>query len=151
VSPLQCRVLAFAISGFVAGIAGALYLSVNQSISPSVMGLTPMSIDVTMLVIGGLGTVYGPVIGTALLAVVQSLLISHPGIELTILGTFLLIVVVFVPNGVVGLIGRLRGRVAAWVEADAGPPSGSPTEPDEPAETADPGQPGPPGAMSETG
>ena len=121
VSPLRCRVLAFAISGFLAGIAGALYLSVNQSISPSVMGLTPMSIDVTMLVIGGLGTVYGPLIGTALLAVVQTLLVSHPGIELTILGTFLLIVVVFAPNGVVGLITRWQRRIAAWVAADAAP------------------------------
>ena len=57
VSPLRYRVIAFAISGFLAGIAGALYISFNQSISPSAMGLTPMSIDVTMLVIGGLGTV----------------------------------------------------------------------------------------------
>src|SRR2546430_14765462 len=53
VSPLRYRVIAFAISGFLAGIAGALYISFNQSISPSAMGLTPMSIDVTMLVIGG--------------------------------------------------------------------------------------------------
>ena len=46
------------------------------------MGLTPMSIDVTMLVIGGLGTVFGPLIGTALLTIVQTALVDHPGIEL---------------------------------------------------------------------
>ena len=121
VSPLRCRVLAFAISGFLAGIAGALYLSANQSIDPSVMGLTPMSIYVTMLVIGGLGTAYGPLIGTALLQLIQTLLISHPGIELTILGTILLIVVVFVPNGIVGLITRWQRRITAWVAAEAQP------------------------------
>ena len=82
VSPLRYRVIAFAISGFLAGIAGALYISFNQSISPSAMGLTPMSIDVTMLVIGGLGTVFGPLIGTALLTIVQTALVDHPGIEL---------------------------------------------------------------------
>ncbi len=118
VSPLRYRVIAFAISGFLAGIAGALYLSFNQSISPSVMGLTPMSIDVTMLVIGGLGTVFGPLIGTTMLAIVQTSLVSHPGIELTVLGTFLLIVVVFVPGGLVGLIRR-------------GPPPFPPGSPDE--------------------
>lgn len=118
VSPLRYRVIAFAISGFLAGIAGALYLSFNQSISPSVMGLTPMSIDVTMLVIGGLGTVFGPLIGTTLLAIVQTSLVSHPGIELTILGTFLLIVVVFVPGGLVGLIARTQRRLAAWAAED---------------------------------
>jgi branched-chain amino acid transport system permease protein len=122
VSPLRYRVIAFAISGFLAGIAGALYISFNQSISPSVMGLTSMSIDVTMLVIGGLGTVFGPLIGTAVLTVVQTALVDHPGIELTILGTFLLIVVVFVPGGLVGLIARTRNRVAAWAAEDEAPP-----------------------------
>jgi branched-chain amino acid transport system permease protein len=84
------------------------------------MGLTPMSIDVTMLVIGGLGTVFGPLIGTALLTIVQTALVDHPGIELTILGTFLLIVVVFVPGGLVGLITRTRNRVAAWAAEGEG-------------------------------
>jgi branched-chain amino acid transport system permease protein len=114
VSPLRYRVIAFAISGFVAGIAGGLYVSYEQSISPSVMGLTPMSVDVTMLVIGGLGTVTGPLVGTALLAIVQTALVTHPGVELTILGTFLLLVVVFAPGGLVGLTSRYWRRLAAW-------------------------------------
>src|SRR5204863_5065736 len=118
VSPLRYRIYAFAISGFMAGIAGGLYMSYYQSMTPSVMGLTPMSVDVTMLVIGGLGTIFGPVIGTALLTIVQTSLVDHPGIELTILGMFLLIVVVFVPGGLVGLIARTRSRVAAWAAED---------------------------------
>jgi len=71
-----------------------------------------------MLVIGGLGTVFGPLIGTTLLTIVQTVLVDHPGIELTILGTFLLIVVVFVPGGLVGLIARTYHRVAAWAAED---------------------------------
>lgn len=114
VSPLRYRVIAFAISGFVAGIGGGLYVSYEQSISPSVMGLTPMSVDVTMLVIGGLGTVFGPLVGTTLLAIVQTSLVTHPGVELTILGTFLLLVVVFAPGGLVGLASRYWRRLAAW-------------------------------------
>ena len=50
------------------------------------MGLTPMSIDVTMLVIGGLGTIFGPILGTAVLTVIQTWLIDYPGWQLTILG-----------------------------------------------------------------
>src|SRR5262249_41295482 len=42
VNPLRYRVIAFAISGFLAGIAGGLYVSAEGSISPAVMGLTPM-------------------------------------------------------------------------------------------------------------
>jgi branched-chain amino acid transport system permease protein len=47
-SPIKMRLAAFAISGFLGGLAGALYLVIEQSISPSAMGLTAMSIDVTM-------------------------------------------------------------------------------------------------------
>src|SRR5262249_10431576 len=66
VNPLRYRIFAFAISGFLAGVAGALYVSYNQSISPSVMGLTPMSVYVTMLVIGGRGASKGPLVGAGL-------------------------------------------------------------------------------------
>lgn len=127
VNPLKYRILAFAISGFIAGIAGALYVSFNQSITPSVMGLTPMSIDVTMLVIGGLATIGGPAIGTALLTVIQTSLADYPGIQLTILGTILLLIVVFVPGGIVGLIAQIKGRVSRWVGEEERP-GGSPPE-----------------------
>ena len=115
---MRFRLLAFAISGFIGGIAGALYLCFNQSISPSVMGLSAMSLDVTMLVIGGLGTMMGPFIGTAIVVIVQTMLVNHPGVELTVVGAFLLVIVVFVPGGLVGLAGPLRRRVAMWVDED---------------------------------
>ncbi len=114
VNPLRYRIFAFAISGFLAGIAGGLYVSYDQSISPSVMGLTPMSVYVTMLVIGGLGTATGPILGTVLVQIVATLLVTHPGAEFTILGLFLLVVVIFVPDGLAGLIGRYWRRIAAW-------------------------------------
>jgi branched-chain amino acid transport system permease protein len=118
ISPLKYRVIAFAISGFIAGIAGGLYLSYNQSFTTSAMGLTPMSIDVTMLVIGGLGTIWGPVLGTGVLTGLQVSLVDYPGIQLTILGTILLVIVVFVPSGLVGLLSQIRRRISAWVAED---------------------------------
>ena len=118
VSPLKYRVIAFAISGFIAGIAGALYLSYNQSFTTSAMGLTPMSIDVTMMVIGGLGTIWGPILGTSVLTALQVALADYPGIQLTILGTILLVIVVFAPNGIVGLISQMRRRVSAWMSEE---------------------------------
>jgi branched-chain amino acid transport system permease protein len=121
VNPRAARVAAFGLSGFLAGIAGALYLSFEQSFTTSQMGLTPMSIDVTMLVIGGLGTVIGPIIGTGIVTVIQTWLIKYPGWQLTILGAVLLVIVVFVPGGVVGLITRTDRRIRAWVSADHEP------------------------------
>jgi branched-chain amino acid transport system permease protein len=118
VSPLRYRIIAFAISGFIAGVAGGLYISYNQSITSAVMGLTPMSIDVTMLVIGGLGTIFGPLVGTGILTVLQTSLVEYPGIQLTILGTILLIIVVFVPGGLVGSISRTYRRIKDWAAED---------------------------------
>ena len=134
VSPLKYRMLAFGISGFIAGVAGALYLSYFQSVTASIMGLTPMSIDVTMLVIGGLGTIAGPIIGTGLLTFIQEALIDYPGIQLTILGVILLVIVVFVPGGIVGLISRIRRRISNWVGEEEEP--AKPTPPPQEASPA---------------
>ncbi|HEU0193867.1 MAG TPA: branched-chain amino acid ABC transporter permease [Gaiellales bacterium] len=120
VNPRITRVVAFGLSGFLAGAAGALYLSFEQSFTTSQMGLTPMSIDVTMLVIGGLGTVTGPIIGTAIVTAIQTILIDYPGWQLTVLGAALLVIVVFVPGGVVGLLARWNGRISAWVAEESG-------------------------------
>lgn len=133
-SPLRYRVAAFGISGFIAGVAGGLYTDFNGTIQPDVMGLTPMSIYVTMLVIGGLGTITGPVIGTALLVVIETLLVDHPAIELTILGIVLLVIVVFFPRGIVGEFSSLGRRFSSWlsegeeaeVEPDAEPGADAP-------------------------
>ncbi|MDX6546805.1 MAG: branched-chain amino acid transport system permease protein [Gaiellales bacterium] len=119
VNPRAARVAAFGLSGFLAGIAGGLYLSFEQSFTTNQMGLTPMSIDVTMLVIGGIGTVTGPLIGTAILTVIHTELINYPGWEFTVLGVILLVIVVFVPGGLVGLISRADRRVRSWVAEGA--------------------------------
>ncbi len=121
VNPRMVRVAAFGLSGFLAGVAGALYLCFEQSFTTSQMGLTPMSIDVTMLVIGGMGTVTGPIIGTAIVTVIQTILIDYPGWQLTVLGVALLIIVIFVPGGIVGLISRISRRVSTWVSEDEAP------------------------------
>jgi branched-chain amino acid transport system permease protein len=117
IAPMSNRIIAFAISGFGAGVAGALYTIYNGSISPTVMGLTPLSIYVTMLVVGGMGTITGPLIGTALLTLVQQLLINDPGTELTVLGIVLLVIVIFFPRGIVDEITKVQRRVVAWMNA----------------------------------
>jgi branched-chain amino acid transport system permease protein len=124
------RVAAFVLSGFLAGVAGGLYLSFQQSFTTSQMGLTPMSIYVTMLVIGGLGTVTGPIIGTLVVTAIQTKLINYPGWTLTVLGASLLVIVVFVPGGFVGVVSRANRRIAAWVGEEDDLPPGDP-EPDQ--------------------
>jgi branched-chain amino acid transport system permease protein len=82
------------------------------------MGLTPMSIYVTMIVVGGLGRVSGPVIGTILISLVQQALIDHPGTQLTVLGAILLAIVVFFPRGIAEQGARVQRRVEAWMDEE---------------------------------
>lgn len=118
IDPLRYRVAAFAISGALAGLAGALYVLYNGSIAPNVMGLTPMSIYVTMIVVGGLGMTTGPIVGTVLLTAIQQALIDHPGTQLTVLGIILLAIVVFVPHGIAAEAARIQRRVETWMNEE---------------------------------
>jgi len=112
------QMLVFAISGFMAGVAGALYAHVFKVASPSLMGLGAMTLLVTMLVVGGLGTVIGPIIGTLLIAFVQMQLQDVPEIKLAALGAVLLVVILLMPRGLVPFFGRLWGRFQAWMSSD---------------------------------
>jgi branched-chain amino acid transport system permease protein len=119
IDPLRYRVAAFAISGALAGLAGGMYTVFNGSIAPNVMGLTPLSIYVTMIVVGGLGHVSGPVVGTILISLVQQALIDHPGAQFTVLGAILLLIVVFFPRGIAHQAAGVQRRVEAWMNDEA--------------------------------
>lgn len=118
ISPMSYQFLSFGISGFFAGVAGALYAFTYGVVSPSLMGLGPMTLLVTMLVIGGLGTLSGPLIGTAVLTLVQAQLQTWPEIRLILLGVLLLLIVVLIPRGIVPLVSNGRARLSAWMAED---------------------------------
>jgi branched-chain amino acid transport system permease protein len=118
ISPRVFQMVVFGASGFFAGIAGALYAFVFGVVSPSLMGLAPMTLLVTMLVVGGLGTVMGPVVGTIIMTFVQARLQSWPDFRLIVLGLVLLVMIVAVPRGLVPLAAGLRGRLNAWMDED---------------------------------
>jgi branched-chain amino acid transport system permease protein len=118
ISPMSYQFVSFGVSGFFAGVAGALYAFTYGVVSPSLMGLGPMTLLVTMLVIGGLGTLTGPLIGTAVLTIVQAELQNWPEIRLILLGVTLLLIVLLIPRGIVPLTSGGRSRLAAWMAED---------------------------------
>ena len=127
VGPMTYQLVSFGVSGFFAGLAGGLYAFTYGVVSPSLMGLGPMTLLVTMLVIGGLGTLSGPLIGTALLTLVQAQLQTWPELRLILLGVALLLIVVLMPRGMVPLASGLLDRLRAWMAEDDEPP---PVRPD---------------------
>ena len=101
--PTGYKVLVFAISGAIAGVAGALYTVQTGIITPSIMQVA-FSIEMVIWVaVGGRGTLIGAIIGTLLVRLAQTFLSeSFPEIWLFFQGALFLIVVTVLPDGIVG-------------------------------------------------
>jgi branched-chain amino acid transport system permease protein len=112
--------LVFFLSGAVVGVTGALYASYFSFIEPNDMFGFDRSISfVLMSVIGGVGTIFGPVLGAIVFVLLrQFLLASYPQLYLGLYGVLLIFIILFEPLGLSGLGFRVlrrfgRGRKAA--------------------------------------
>src|SRR5262249_52121212 len=109
IDPRSVQWAGFTIAGLFAGIAGALYAFSKGSISPETLAI-PRSIDaLVMVLLGGLQTLIGPVVGAAALTTLQDTIIRHSEYWRAMLGAAVLALVVFFRAGVP----RRRGRPAA--------------------------------------
>ena len=102
------KLLAFVIAGTVAGVAGSLYTQLVGSITPDAFLWTTSGEALLMVIIGGTGTLAGPMLGAAAFILLQSLVSSYTERWMLILGLTFILLVLFAPGGVVG---ALRGRV----------------------------------------
>jgi branched-chain amino acid transport system permease protein len=106
------KVAAFAISAFYAAIAGGLYAYLVRYINPEGFN-TGLSINfLSMIVIGGLGTIGGSVLGAAFYVALPELFRSIKDAPGLVFGASLILVMVFLPGGLWSLAAWLRG--AAW-------------------------------------
>jgi branched-chain amino acid transport system permease protein len=119
--------LVFVLSGAVVGISGGLYGSYFSFIEPNDMfGFDRSIAFVLMTVIGGVGTILGPVLGAVVFVLLrQYLLASYPQLYLGLYGALLIFIILFEPLGLSGLIGRLARLVRRWRGAPA-PAGGAP-------------------------
>jgi branched-chain amino acid transport system permease protein len=107
--------LIFVLSGTVVGLTGGIYASLYSFIEPQDMfGFDRSIAFVLMSVIGGLGTVFGPILGAVVLVVLREfLLASYPDLYLGLYGLLLIFIILFEPLGLTGLflrVGRLVRR-----------------------------------------
>ena len=106
------RWLAFVLAGAAAGVAGGLYVFSKGSIDPSALGI-PTSVDaLTMLLLGGLDTVMGPLAGAAVLQVLKDQVMPVTQYWRLALGLSIIAMVLIFPAGLVGAVERLRERPA---------------------------------------
>lgn len=105
------RFAAFLISGFWAGVAGLLLFFYNQFVSPMSMSLVSSSEVVLMLIAGGSSSTAGPLVGAALVVAVKVIVSSYVQRWSAVLGGILVVIVLFLPGGVVPGLEFLRSAM----------------------------------------
>ncbi|AOY97203.1 ABC transporter [Cupriavidus sp. USMAA2-4] len=141
IDPLVVKTVAFAVSAALAGLAGGLYAPLQGMVTPGMFSFLQSILFVLVVMIGGAGTVAGPLVGALVVGLLPELLSSLENLRLLCFGLLLLVVLWVAPVGVAGvagvLLGRLRRRPKAWPgggRADAAAASRLPVRP--PAERA---------------
>ena len=129
-NPARFKMAAYAISGMIAGLAGALYVPMNNFISPSDIGVTMSTYVMVWVAIGGVGNLTGALLGTMGLYWLQ-ILLSERFADLwnLSLGILILLVVFFIPKGFVGVLmdrqyQRKVQRIVNTKVAEDGPEKG---------------------------
>jgi branched-chain amino acid transport system permease protein len=108
VNPFRVKLVAIALSGAFMGWAGAFYLQVFQYIDPSIAFGPHTSVEALVAaIVGGLGTLWGPLLGALALHLLsdltRNLFGSLPGINMIIYGSMLIVIVMFLPRGIAGM------------------------------------------------
>lgn len=119
------RLTAFVMAGFLAGVAGALFAFFGRYASATYMFYHVSGDGVVWAIVGGAGTLFGPVIGTTLFIIIREVVSTHWEHHSLIVGVMAILVVMLAPRGLVGLwrdgMARLGGHseVADKVAAGA--------------------------------
>jgi branched-chain amino acid transport system permease protein len=102
------RLVCFVIAGTMCGLAGALLANNTDFVSPSVMYWTRSGDLMVMVILGGMGSLFGPVIGAIVYLILEESLSQITEYWGLIMGPLLLLIVVFGRGGIMGLLGRLQ-------------------------------------------
>ena len=107
------KVLAFAISAFFTGFAGAMYMHLVRYISPDTFVQKQSIMFITMLLFGGTASLLGPIIGVVTITVLTEVLRSFQDYQMLIYGILMLAVIVALPGGIYGAVRDLAAKLRA--------------------------------------
>jgi branched-chain amino acid transport system permease protein len=121
ISRVRQQLFAFALSGGIAGVSGALYVSYFRVADTSLFSFGFVTLGLSMIFLGGTGHIWGPVLGAIVVTLVDRQLSDFGAWREIIIGGGTILVLIFLPRGLAGLIERgvLGGRRAVRRPPDA--------------------------------
>ena len=106
------KLTVFIISAAMAGVAGGFYAFNINYISPEPFGFGFSILLVTMVIIGGMGDSWGPLLGTVLLGILPEVLRAFKDFDILIYGLLLMLIIIFLPEGLISLCYRWGDRLS---------------------------------------
>jgi len=111
INTFWAKLLSFAVSNFIAGLAGGLYASLIGSIGPELSSVGTTFNFLICILVGGIATLAGPVIGTFAMTLLLENLQFLKGYSMIIFGILLIVVIIFFPSGLMGGIDDLSAKI----------------------------------------
>jgi branched-chain amino acid transport system ATP-binding protein len=118
-NPVAIKALAFALSAACAGLAGALFAPLSGFVTPSTFAFLQSILFVLVVIVGGAGTVSGPLVGAAIVVLLPELLSGLAEYRLLFFGALMLGVLWLAPEGIVGEVHRWFRRRSKGVLASS--------------------------------
>ena len=131
VNTLRYRMLAFVISAFFAGLAGALYAHYVGTVNPNRFGVEEMVYILIWAIVGGTATFYGPILGVVALTVLNEVVLRALGVDQMrpmLYGAILIVSILFLPNGLESVVPKIKGWLAGRRDLRAAARRGAKTE-----------------------
>ncbi|MEW6643002.1 MAG: branched-chain amino acid ABC transporter permease [Pseudomonadota bacterium] len=115
VDPFRSALLAFVLGAFLAGLAGGFYAHYISFVGPEVFQFAFTVSMIIMVLIGGKGTLIGPILGALIVTILEEYLRQAQELRLTLFGLIVILVVLFLPRGIASLAGARHEQRASGV------------------------------------
>ena len=113
----QTKIKVFVMSAAFAGFAGSLFACIMSTANPEAFGLGFSTLIVMMVILGGMGNLYGPILGAILLTYLMDVLARYQEWSLPIYGVILILLLIFFPEGIGTRLGiRLIYLIGYWAK-----------------------------------
>jgi branched-chain amino acid transport system permease protein len=112
-NPFWYKLLAYVLAAQIAAFGGLIYPLLRGFVAPHLFGFEVSTKAVVVSLVGGIGTLLGPLAGSAIITFLESVIGSYTERHLFVLGAIFVLFVMFLPDGLLGLAHRVAGRKAA--------------------------------------
>ncbi|MFH2126209.1 MAG: branched-chain amino acid ABC transporter permease [Pseudomonadota bacterium] len=104
------QVISFTVAGIFCGLAGGIFVAIEKFVSPELVYWSKSAEIIMVSILGGIYTFVGPLVGAAVMLLIEDYLSSYTSYWSVFLGSVLIIFVLFMPDGIVGQLQQLKQR-----------------------------------------